>query len=144
LERHKSKYAYNLYSNHVGLYCYINFNFLIMTTSLKISKDLAAVGFKSYEGVKLWAGFKELKGKSLGGHDAYYIGFHLETIWNALPKKVNFAILYLSHEAVWYDCYGCEEFRTNKEKGESLADTAARLLIKLVEKGIINFNKSLS
>lgn len=79
-----------------------------------------------------------------------YIGkTDLETILDALPKKIKtkqgvfllqIAIMPFNKENRWLIGYSNETDAEQKEN-ESLTDTASRLLIKLFETGIINFNK---
>lgn len=123
------------------------------TTSYEISKKLAEIGFEgdaiNYyrigESDTVW----HLLELQFEGIDNHYPAYDLETILEALRK------------VKWFNCritksdvnFGyCEIYRDkNKElqertfsvsnlNDESLADTAARLLILLHEKGIVKFN----
>ena len=79
-----------------------------------------------------------------------YIGkTDLETILDALPKKIEtkqgvfllqISIMSFNKENRWLIGYS-NETDTEQKENESLTDTASRLLIKLCEAGIINFNK---
>jgi len=79
-----------------------------------------------------------------------YIGkTDLETILDALPKKIKtkqgvfllqISIMPFNKENRWLIGYS-NETDTKQKENESLTDTASRLLIKLFEAGIINFNK---
>ena len=132
-----------------------------MTTSLQVSKDLAAIRFKSKE-----VFFYDKRGDLYFIKELDYdktleidcIAFDLETILNALPKNIKLANFFLTKLKICFDedgndlesstYIGYQNFQgfyqehTEKQiKGESLADTAGRLLIDLVKKGIINFKK---
>jgi len=93
-------------------------------TSYEISKQLAEAGFK---------GETNTTKARLGTRD--YPAFHLETILEKLPKN------YLLRSD-WMECFLCGAFHvTRRQEDESLADTAARLLILLHEKGLIKFKE---
>jgi len=70
----------------------------------------------------------------------------LETILEALPKDIyneetrQFEMLFMTKLGLFYG-YEARLYWTKNKNDESLTDTAARLLILLNEKGIINFNK---
>ena len=132
------------------------------TTNYENSKKLAEIGFleKSKKGY-----FKREKDGDILLLDAdrlehhidgkvytfKCLAFDLETILNALPNAVdNYGTLTIRRSYDhWIDEYfqtidygGLDTYYHRKGHDESLADTAARLLIKLVEQKIINFNKS--
>jgi hypothetical protein len=128
-----------------------------MTTSLKLSKDLAAIGFSPLDDETIFFYDKNgnLSYDQVGIYltrqqqDEAILSYDLETMLKALPKYIrpkrnaSFSLQFDIVEGFIY--YTMQPlFMVKKSKNESLADTAARLLIKLVEKGIINFNKSLS
>lgn len=134
-------------------------------TSYEISKRLAEIGFK-VESEFFWVRFIN-KDESLGiaelfhknqrdGVSPYcikyltYLTYDLETILEALPKELDGFLgeTYLSFNKSKHKTsigYGNnEEYVENlyciPEENESLADTAARLLILLCEKEIVKFN----
>lgn len=134
------------------------------TTSFEISKKLAEIGFKA-ETAKEWVKFFNLDGKAFqlaifekdedDKVNEKYLAYDLETILEALPPFFDLEegeryLLTVRRNGL-IDFVGYCRFNGNhhssdyaiqSEPGESLADTAARLLIILAEKGIINFNKS--
>jgi hypothetical protein len=67
----------------------------------------------------------------------------LETILEALPQEISKhhydEILFITKSSLFYG-YEARLYWTKKEPDESLADCAARLLIKLIEGKIINLN----
>ena len=83
--------------------------------------------------------------------------YDLETILDALPSVIekegsgNNIYFKMNKNRVWYEnscnCDSSEYcpvniyYRIDRQKNESLADTAGRLLIQLFEAGIINFKK---
>jgi len=90
------------------------------TTSYEISKQLAEAGFK---------GETNTTKAMLGTRD--YPAFHLETILEKLPKN------YLLRSD-WMECFLCGDFNgIRRQEDESLADTAARLWLKLKKKGLV-------
>ncbi len=109
------------------------------TTSYEISRKLFEAGFKpdNEDDLKWYAGPTT--------NDTACPAYDLETILEALPEMI---VLHgISHELNIYKNYlvyeratGAGQYECNKEDNESLADTAARLLILLVEKGIVKFN----
>ena len=122
---------------------------IVKVTSYNVSKKLAEIGFKADPFFYRQECNKEnFIIDATGVYDCAAVRcYDLETILDALPNSYqifsNFllnaetfligkSIIYQSEE---YNCW------IKQENNESLADTAARLLILLVEKGIINFNK---
>jgi hypothetical protein len=124
------------------------------TTNLEISKKLKEIGFKK-ESLYLWGEYNinenetkfELrltnKAENLLTANTFYPAYDFETIWENLPnafengkkfakKKLfydfGFKIGYFEHNIFIY-----------QEIGESLADTAGRLIIKLHKEGLISF-----
>lgn len=128
-------------------------------TNLETSRKLKELGFESDEGIKQYVGAKEFFGKGVSGKDMYYIGYLLETILEALPKTIEYtcgnreyqndefklAMGYLeitfvnSSPFISYicSCHNAPLIETCEEENESLANTAGRLLIKLVQENII-------
>ena len=135
------------------------------TTSYEISKELKEIGFKA-ESEKVWAGdnavfqddLYQLKNKKdLHKFDKfnYYAALDLETILDALPKHIEFKgprryaqeSAYLALEFskssppevdYIYDDYDhTPVYNLIHIEGESLADTAARLLITLIKDKIV-------
>lgn len=124
------------------------------TTSLEISRKLKEIGFdaetncfwnEETEEMQVW--YQE------PNREHFIKAFLLETILEALPKTITlknwnygFNIIYSNSSDCWIVGYTRGNFRetnfeTYSEENESLADTAARLLILLVEKGIINLKE---
>jgi hypothetical protein len=77
--------------------------------------------------------------------------YNLETILEALPKFINcndyeYCLTFWLARHLYYELVGDKEnidvfkFEIKKDENESLADTAARLLILLYEKNLVNFN----
>lgn len=130
------------------------------TTNFENSKKLAEIGFKA-ETPFYWQKRMMGEGQYLMWHnpdhniqedlrDGETPAFILETILEALPDRILDKKSASSEERLQlfkdHICYDSEfvkyaKFITWKEGEESLADTAARLLITLAEQGIINFNK---
>lgn len=114
-------------------------------TNYELSKKLFEIGFKA-KAEKCWAKVKNsrladfelvnLDFKVPDVCDEWFSAFDLETILEALPTKVfNFGLDGMS-------CLIDNEplpIIVIKRPNQSLADTAARLLITLHEKGIIKF-----
>jgi hypothetical protein len=109
-------------------------------TSFEISKKLTEIGFKAETD---YVCDKDGAGGAIGdiiknpGEEFWSYG--LETILQAFHKNIhfdgsNFHYDYRNSEGIFFT-----EF-TTQEESESLADTAARLLILLHEKGIVKFN----
>jgi len=127
-------------------------------TSYEVSKKLFEIGYNSNH-----AGFHYLRGSltkfalALEFENAnelvamgFYPAYDLETILEALPKTIEINYIdyrfNLDHDTALYqtDCSDNYEFifSIKKSDKESLADTAARLLIKLHEKGLITFGEN--
>ena len=133
------------------------------TTSYEISKKLAEIGFKA-ETEKAF----DNKGTLISCHRKICIlreksrnpkiyglpAYDLETILEALPKQHDFfsrgigkyELRIWYHENNMFISYqnfdGFDKLLTlEQEKNEAVADIAARLLILLHEKGLINFNE---
>ena len=118
-------------------------------TNLEISKKLKRIGFEA-ETLFYWTKAPKLTELD---KDRYVIAlanktdfseekqtfpaYHLETLLEALPKINKQEYLLCSGGIVYLNDY----ISVGKEKNESLADTAGRLLIELFEAGIINFKK---
>jgi len=123
------------------------------TTSYEISKKLAEIGFKQSSTIG-WFNSKCGGGGRFhvpdGIRDGYTLecySFDLETILEALPKIVNGMPLKMRLDRSGHMGYSSghaeeQQFICFKRKNESLADTAARLLILLHKKGLINFNEA--
>lgn len=109
------------------------------TTNYEISKQLAEAGFEAAsETLK-----HDPENFSFG---ARFRAYDLETILEALPEGISFWDSW--HELRIYKNYfvyekvsGIGEYECVREENESLADAAARLLIKLHENDLINFNE---
>lgn len=118
------------------------------TTSYEISKKLAEAGFVA----ETEFGYDKLEqiDYSICRNSLIHTKtYDLETIWDALPKTI------LDEESASFeeslvlrdDCISFESEMTvdhisiEIEENESLADAAARLLLLLVKKGLITFNK---
>jgi hypothetical protein len=126
-------------------------------TNFEISKKLAEIGFEA-ETDFFWSRptIKLIGGEEFVGEwnlsfvqDKNFISekwirsFDLETLLDALPSEVELIESHFSKKRGFYldlEVFG-REFFIEKEENESLADTAARLLMLLAEKGIINFEK---
>jgi hypothetical protein len=134
------------------------------TTSYEISKKLAEIGFKAEtekafdnEGTLISCHKKIciLREKSSNPKIYGIPAYDLETILEALPKHHDFfsrgvgkyELLIRYHENKAFIGYqnfdGFDKLLTlEQEKNESLADIAARLLILLHNKGLINFKEN--
>jgi len=132
------------------------------TTSYKISKQLAEAGFEAYTQFYHSADAKCIsRGKDEDDYELIYNdlsysqiaknynipAYDLETILDALPEMILLGgfpkqlpcTLYISKKGIGYDY---ERGLTSLAKeNESLADCAARLLLLLVEKGLLTFKK---
>jgi len=136
-------------------------------TNYEISKKLAEINFqadfnycyrKGEPERGVWS--KSFEVTCWDGEDIsnYYPAFDFETVLEALPERLtneNIFIprinyyLRLSKEEIWYEnecdcdsdesCPVNQRFELNRARNESLADTTARLLIKLHEEGLIKF-----
>jgi hypothetical protein len=135
----------------------------VKVTNYNLSKKLAEIGFKA-ETKNWWmlSAFNEPthRLKTYNCFEDYvgdnYRAYDFETIWNALPAEIsnyeylsatkkNPLVLILdksnTHRPIYYtfsDVGGCY-FGGRIQDRDCLADTAARLLITLVEEGIIKF-----
>lgn len=135
------------------------------TTSYEISKKLAEIGFFAFYDYFYWSASKYRDQDTLNLDINYddskhredkiiYPAYDLETILETLPDnpyKGTYKTerkFFLEKEYIGYQFYEgisdqieCDKtFYCHKEKDESLVDTAARLLLKLVEAGIVKFN----
>ena len=125
------------------------------TTNYKISIQLKEIGFKAEPSGAYFE--REKTGEIMSGEVRTehhidgkvfkYVCCHydLETILEALPEVVN-GIRLQMHLArglrIGYSELDCDEYYICYNlKDETLATTAARLLIKLVEEGIINLKE---
>lgn len=116
-------------------------------TSYLISKKLAEIGFRP-DSIFYYNDHKELRWDDDGSPfpELCLRAYDLETVLEALPMGIDSILRYdliidqrtFIHYA---DCEGDELYKVMKKNDESLADTAARLLILLHEKGTINFNE---
>lgn len=120
------------------------------TTNYEISKKLKEVGFKKdshcgymFDGEDHQLCVWNAEEKWSDADERDYLSYDLETILDALPEMIwreekDFVLWYdkvkfvYSHTDEWI-------FESIKKKDEFLADTAARLLLELHEKGIIKF-----
>ena len=125
------------------------------TTNYEISKKLKEIGFRTRSDFYYTYAYTTEDDRDVFFVDycrsepigKCYPAYDLETILDALPDEkydkevASFSeVLELSKD---YICYDSElpkdrKFIIWREEKESLADTAARLLIKLVEKGMVN------
>jgi hypothetical protein len=116
-------------------------------TDYKTSKRLKEIGFEAETNCYWCNVFKEIQpGQTSVGYPAY----DLETIMEALPKSIDVwgedGLLELSNKKfVGYvnhyskgGLHHCDTFGFSIVEGETLATTAAKLLIKLIEDKIIN------
>lgn len=118
------------------------------TTNYEISKKLAKIGFKA-ETIFCWQVDHINDDINLGcwsvipndrmPHFEYILAYDLETILEALPESIEqdarITHLELNKNFIGYtsDTRDNDKLEMNKEKSESLANTAARLLILLIE-----------
>ena len=133
------------------------------TTNFENSKKLAEIGFKK-ESAYVWTdnswgkGIYSLVNKYMSRNvGECFLSYDLETILDALPKTLvldeGLPTIYQGKLKIFFDVEGKNyigyqnfegfhpKFTIEQEAGESLADTASKLLTKLCEAGIINFNK---
>lgn len=128
------------------------------TTSYEISKQLAEAGFKQ-ETDFYWAKWNEGDPELVHAKDGTpsliekVLAWDLETILKALPKQHDLRRGIGMYELrIWYhegkafigyqNFNGFDKVMTlEQEQNESLADIAARLLILLESKGLINFKE---
>ena len=121
------------------------------TTNYKISKQLAEIGFKQRSTIGWFTskcgggGRFNVPDGIKSGYNLECYSFDLETILEALPKEIK----KLHFWATWStssDCYifgyidgivRNTELETATEENESLADTAAKLWLKLKKEGLV-------
>ena len=126
-------------------------------TSFEVSKKLAEIGFCLYTELYYMADAKcHSKGKDFDDYELKHLNFEdlpklakcysvaaydLETILQALPKSLQeyqLCIYFeLSFESTKFT-YNWQKLEVKQNWNESLADTAARLLILLHEKGYMD------
>lgn len=115
------------------------------TTNLEISKKLKEIGFKK-ESLYHWGKYNinenetkfELRlntMENLMKANTFYLSYDLETILDSLRAKGHISLFCGKGGGINFDDIVFVYFLEN----ESLADTAGRLIIKLHEKGLINF-----
>jgi hypothetical protein len=126
---------------------------MIKVTSYILSKQLAEAGFEAETNyIYAWSGDDHqllcFSNPVEIDHEKDILGYDLETILEALPYSIEkdgfeyflsanqFVIAYLEENHCESDL--CDEI---KKQNESLADCAARLLLLLVEKGLLTFKK---
>jgi hypothetical protein len=118
------------------------------TTSYEISEKLKNIGFNAkaeFYWVKrddIFGYFHISQECDLPDSLIKYSSFDLETILSALPSEYSIEI---SKNGICLDKYTDKgrtiDFRSKvRKKNESLADTAARLLLLLESKGLVKFN----
>ena len=121
---------------------------MIKTTNYEISKKLAEIGFKA-KAEKCWAKIKHsVQHPSLSEFnlvnldfavpqncDEWVLSHDLETLLDALPDTIGGRLM-IHKEGMYYQEYMVE---VQKQKNESLADTAGRLIINLYENNLIKF-----
>jgi len=135
------------------------------TTNYEISKQLAEAGFNKHkipDAVYFWhnnnfgstrfligAELEDKTTETLAREYEIYPAYELETILEALPNFIengngteNCLVVDVAFGEIHYegDCENDALFITTTRENESLADTAARLLILLYEKSLVNFN----
>lgn len=115
------------------------------TTSFEISKKLAEIGFEAETPAAAWRTHFQDEGiygwRSDMNRKSWIPAYDLETILDALPKVIISDLKLASPAFVCYGQYEEEFLSCDKKEGENWADTAARLLILLHKKGLINFRK---
>jgi hypothetical protein len=94
------------------------------TTNYEISKKLAEIGFRAETSTSI----SMLETKD-------YPSYDLETLLSALPDTIG-GCLMIHKEGMYYQESMIE---VQKQKNESLADTAGRLIIELCENNLIKF-----
>lgn len=118
------------------------------TTSFEISKRLKEIGFcKNSDNYQFYYHDNELYCTDLNLESDTVLSYDLETIIEALPNKLlneNYLLSARKNEVGYFqsddegeDCF----YGLDREESESLADTAAKLLLILHEKGLINFTE---
>ena len=124
-------------------------------TSFEISKKLAEAGFEAkpeFYWVKWNEGEPELihRSEPTPALIEKVAAYDLETILGALPnfianknKSENCLTIDVAFGEIHYegDSENDALFITTTKENETLADTAARLLLLLIEKGLLTFNK---
>jgi maltodextrin utilization protein YvdJ len=131
--------------------------FIMKVTSYLLSKQLAEAGFEA-NAEFYWT---ELNGDLFLIHKTQLFSvpisikkipaYDLETLIEALPETINknfeSELQLTKKEIGYYATEGHYEagfailLEVEKQQYESLADTAARLLLKLIEKGFLTFKK---
>lgn len=128
-------------------------------TSYSVSKQLHEAGFRSKdvfdycykkgEEDGVWNRAFEVSCWENEDLDNYYPAFDLETILEALPKIMEKFPLKLITSQIGDDYIGyCGNDLFNysygniRKKNESIPDTAARLLLALMERGLVKFEES--
>ena len=132
------------------------------TTSYKISKQLAEAGFSEQVGFLDYY-FNTDKGLRHRDQESYSentrvdcFSYDLETILEALPNRITNENIFIpriqyylkfSKEQIWYEnecncdsdesCPVEQRFEVSRIKDESLADTAAKLWLKLKKEGLV-------
>jgi len=124
-------------------------------TSYKISKKLAEAWFEAgaqFYWVKWNEGEPELIHRAeltpaliekVAAYDLETILDNISFVIQDLEKDKNywFAMNQQDLSYISFDGETNIDFYTPRQENESLADTAARLLLKLIEKGLLTFNK---
>lgn len=122
------------------------------TTNFEISKQLKEVGFNAKTDY-YWYCYdngEEMRHIADADGKGNFKSYDLEILLKALPKKIEteqgvfllqMSIMPFNKDNRWLIGY-CKETDTEQEENESLVDTAARLLIKLVQEGIINLKEN--
>jgi hypothetical protein len=131
------------------------------TTNYEISRQLAEAGFKGehdFSWYKNKSGkkllnysrcgtviFQNSKDRILDYYEYCFPAYDLETILEALPNLIRgneeLSIKRGLIGYYWFDYdHVASIISVEREENESLADTAARLLIKLVEQGILKYS----
>lgn len=115
-----------------------NKDFDIEVTRRDLSKKLAEIGFKSKTDHIVEepadCGFYEPEARFRKSYPAY----DLETLLEVLPKEV---VIALDDRCFEFAHPSLQNYAVYSKENESLADTAARLLILLVEKGVLKFGE---
>jgi hypothetical protein len=120
---------------------------MIKTTNYEISKKLAEIGFRAECSYFYFHGDNnDCETSSLEKYgfdkiddcdieDKYYPAYDLETLLSALPDTIG-GCLMIHKEGMYYQESMIE---VQKQKNESLADTAGRMIIELYENNLIKF-----
>jgi hypothetical protein len=122
---------------------------MIKTTNYEISKKLAEIGFRAECSYFYFHSDNNCKEKTLYNleefgfdkiddcdiEDKYYPAYDLETLLSALPDTIG-GCLMIHKEGMYYQESMIE---VQKQKNESLADTAGRMIIELHENNLIKF-----